>query len=162
MSTRAVIGVYTNREQGEWRGTYDHWDGYPHGLGKSLWKLYHEFYKGLLPAMVEMLIDAHPQGWSTIVGADWHKRPTWLDSTKDIYERGEFPPPMSYRYRPGHDEPWHFDQTTDGAQEWAYVFDLQSNTMTVLECGGSMEKLAYIVKGTIPLDGIEPDWKSFE
>ena len=163
MSTRSVIGVYTNREQGEWRGTYHHFDGYPTGLGKSLWKLYHEFYEGLLPAMLEMLIDAHPQGWSSIVDADWNKRPTWDDNPGEYTKRGEKWPPMSYRYRPGEeDSAWYFDQTTEGGQEWAYVFDIESNTMTILQSIGRLGAVIYATKGTVPLDGTEPDWNSFE
>ena len=79
MSTRSLIGVYTNKEKGEWRGTYHHWDGYPTGLGKGLWDIYHTYYKDLLGAMVEFIIDAHPEGWSTLVGRDFTKRPTWQD-----------------------------------------------------------------------------------
>lgn len=165
MSTRAVIGVYSNREQGQWRGTYHHFDGYPHGLGQSLWKLYHEFYKGLLPAMVEMLIDAHPQGWSSIADADWNKRPTWLeyDARMDLYARGEKLPPQSYKYRPGEShEPNYLDQTSDAWQEWAYVFDLESNTMSIFERIGNWSQVSYALKGTVPLDGTEPHWESFE
>lgn len=163
MSTRAVIGVYEDRQAGKWRGTYHHFDGYPSGLGQTLWKLYHELYEGLLPAMLEMLIDAHPQGWSSIIDCDWTLKPTWLDNRGEWYNAGKKCPATSYKYRPGEDhEPWRFDQTSDGGQEWAYVFDLEDYTMTIFERVGSWEDVTYRRIETLPLAGSEPDWKSFE
>ena len=68
MSTRACIA----RPYGEgFRGVYHHWDGYPSGLGASLYRLRWLRYGGDTEAMAAELIDAHPAGWSTINGADW-------------------------------------------------------------------------------------------
>lgn len=163
MSTRAVIAVYSNRELGQWRGAYHHFDGYPSGLGKALWQLYHEFYEGLLPAMIEMLIDAHPQGWSSIVDADWKLRPTWIDDKGEWYSANKKLPPLSYKYRSGEEHnAIYLDQTSDSWQEWAYVFDLEEYTMTIFERVGSWQDVTYRRIETLPLAGSEPDWKSFE
>jgi hypothetical protein len=39
MSTRACVAI--EEKNGKWKGVYNHWDGYPSGLGKepclSLW-----------------------------------------------------------------------------------------------------------------------------
>ena len=163
MSTRAVIGVYTDRPLDKWRGTYHHWDGYPTGLGQALWRLYHEHYDGLLAAMLEMLIDAHPHGWSTIVDADWSQRPTWIENTSEWYQTGRPLPPLSYRYRYAFNEqPFLFNEVTDGGQEWAYVFDLESDTMTILQRIPPWEDVVYVRIETLPLNGSEPDWNDFE
>lgn len=161
MSTRAIIAVYENREEGQWRGVYHHFDGYPSGLGQSLWQLYHEFYEDRLAALLEMLIDAHPHGWSSIVHADWTLRPTWIDDKGEWYSAGKKLPPLSYKYRGG-EEPNPLDQTADAGQEWAYVFDLEQNVMTIFERVGSWEDVTYRRIETLPLNGSEPDWKDFE
>ena len=67
MATRGVIA----RPAGNgWEGRYHHWDSYPSGLGKTLWDAYHRFFRRDIDAMTSYLIDQHPAGWSTIVGAD--------------------------------------------------------------------------------------------
>lgn len=68
MSTRSTIA----REHGTgFKGVYHHWDGYPSGLGHTLFHLYRGHFKKNLRAMLRFLIDDHPQGWSTIVNADF-------------------------------------------------------------------------------------------
>lgn len=77
MSTRSVIA----RPTGDgFAGRYHHRDGYPEGLGAELWGLFHSRYGGDLDAMTAELIDAHPAGWSCIVGADWSQEPGFVES----------------------------------------------------------------------------------
>lgn len=77
MSTRSAIA----RPAGDgWEGRYHHWDGYPTGLGSELWSLFHGRFEGDVEAMRRVLIDEHPAGWSTIVGADWSQEPGFVDS----------------------------------------------------------------------------------
>lgn len=161
MATRSIIGVYTNIAERQWRGTYHHWDGYPSGLGKELWSIYHRYYEGILSALVEYLIDANPHGWSSIVRCDFTQRPSWLNwSEKQAYYDENRPiPPQSYKARG--EEPDPLDETSDRGHEWAYVFDLRAETMTILKREG-YEPMYYIHKATIPLEGIEPDWTAFE
>lgn len=68
MSTRSVIARKT--EQG-FQGVYHHWDGYPSGLGRTLYQAYNSHFGRDLDKMLVFLIDQHPAGWSTINGADW-------------------------------------------------------------------------------------------
>lgn len=69
MSTRSVIARKT--EQG-FEGVYHHWDGYPAGLGRTLYQAYNGYFGRDLDKMLAFLIDQHPAGWSTINGADWN------------------------------------------------------------------------------------------
>lgn len=69
MSTRSVIA----RKSGHgFTGVYHHWDGYPSGLGATLWEVRNKFYGGDTKRMLQYLIDLHPGGWSTI-NKDWSK-----------------------------------------------------------------------------------------
>ena len=67
MSTRSVIA--RKKDQG-FAGVYHHWDGYPSGVGATLWRIYREYFDCDTDAMLRVLIDAHPAGWSTI-NEDW-------------------------------------------------------------------------------------------
>jgi len=69
MSTRSVIARKT---QTGFSGAYHHWDGYPSGLGATLFEVRNRFYKGDTARMLNYLIDANPAGWSTI-NSDWTK-----------------------------------------------------------------------------------------
>jgi hypothetical protein len=72
LSTRSAIVRVTG--EGKFTGVYHHWDGYTEGLGQELWHLYRNRYNKNLDAMLKELIDDHPAGWSTLVGADWSKK----------------------------------------------------------------------------------------
>lgn len=69
MSTRSVIARKTGAKS--FSGVYHHWDGYPSGLGATLFEVRNKHFKGDTQALLNYLIDKHPQGWSTINGADF-------------------------------------------------------------------------------------------
>lgn len=69
MSTRGAIARVAGPKS--FVGVYHHWDAYPSGLGKGLFELYNGHFERDLPAMMKALVDDHPAGWSTILGADW-------------------------------------------------------------------------------------------
>lgn len=81
MSTRAVI-ARLNGVNG-FAGRYHHWDGYPMGLGATLWELSQTDgpFGGDIERMLHVLIDEHPGGWSTINGADWSQEPGYTEWT---------------------------------------------------------------------------------
>lgn len=72
MSTRSVIARATSSG---FTGVYHHWDGYPSGLGATLFELFNGHFKRDLSKMLGYLIDQHPAGWSTINGADFDLEP---------------------------------------------------------------------------------------
>ena len=67
MSTRSVIARET---PAGFTGRYVHWDGYPSGVGETIWRLYRGRFGRDLDAMLSELIDGHPAGWSVLCG-DW-------------------------------------------------------------------------------------------
>lgn len=88
MSTRAAIA----RPNGDgFLGRYHHWDGYPQGLGQTLYELAQSNEKrhamelpptpwnGDVEQMLKVLIDDHPAGWSTINGADFSLLPGFIE-----------------------------------------------------------------------------------
>jgi hypothetical protein len=72
MSTRAAIARAVDKPGGgiHFEGRYHHWDGYPTGLGRTLYQLYNGYFERDLDAMLKFLIDDHPGGWSTINDRD--------------------------------------------------------------------------------------------
>lgn len=79
MSTRSVIA---RRNGNGFTGVYHHWDGYPSGLGATLFQLRNGHFKGDTQKMLSFLIDQHPAGWSTICGADFSIEPGFQEHGK--------------------------------------------------------------------------------
>ena len=66
MSTRSVIARPT---EAGFTGRYHHWDGYPKGVGQTLYEWRIAYFNGDTDAMLRYLLDDHPGGWSTINGS---------------------------------------------------------------------------------------------
>lgn len=165
MSTRSAIA----RAKGDgFQGVYHHWDGYPTQLGKTLWGLHHAHFKGDLPRMLQVLVDQHPAGWSTINGKDFKLKPGFIELGKPDNHR-----PQCYCHGQRHETPNPVDQNTDQGMEWAYVFDETAHAMAVLmrvhgdgdraigAFGMVMaQKFRWSVRGVFDLRGEEPDWEA--
>ena len=228
MSTRAAVAVWTSRSTREWAGRYHHWDGYPSGLGATLFSLVRGKAIGDLEATLRVLIEKHPAGWSTINGADWQKPPGYEDDgtvcckkcgrcnwehyaqhyntperqkqleeilaalapakAERIRKKEEFllwhpfeydferqKRPACYCHGDRHEEPWELTQGTaaECGVEWAYVFDVVSRTMTVLEAvadgrhsvgmfGCGNPEAAWRERAEVFLNNPEPDWRALE
>ena len=122
MSTRASIARLTCVSPVKWAGRYHHWDGYPSGLGATLWKLYHGHFKRDLGPMLKVLLDDHPAGWSSLNAADFDQEPGFaepLDSTNQSADQ-----PQCYCHGDREEEGWLVtDENASGSGcEWAYVF----------------------------------------
>ncbi len=175
MSTRSCIA----RIKGDgFEGVYHHWDGYPTALGKTLWDLAHARPDNdvgeATKQMLRLLIDRHPAGWSSINGdVDWSQEPGFREGGFDN-GRG----PECYCHGGRHEEAQAITQDDDMGMEWAYVFDENAPTMTVLERVRSDGKSAigffgtlgtdpetgerndaWSIRGVFYLNGPEPDWK---
>lgn len=164
MSTRGCIARRTNTKAGPgFKGRYHHWDGYPSGLGKTLFKLYNGHFKKDLKAMLKYLIDDHPAGWSTINGADFTKPPGSDSGGPSCYCHGDrSEEAFSVTHK----------NASDSGVEYAYVFE--KTTMFVLSscykegdgkmismfgCGAEASKSYWKVIGTVDLNGKEPKWE---
>ena len=130
MSTRSIIARKT--EEG-FEGTYHHWDGYPSGLGYSLWHIYKSIaidQEGSLEDMLDLLIDAHPTGWSSINGVDWTQP---IGYVSDYAEGKARNAPMCFCHGDRQetvDEP--FTNLTNCGAEFAYAFEKDKEKETDL------------------------------
>jgi hypothetical protein len=179
MSTRSVIARWTNKEAGEWAGTYHHWDGYPTGLGAHLFGLIRDKYKGDVNRALKELVDDHPAGWSTLMRSRIGKPECYCHPEGGGAEESETP----------------MTQATASAVgcEWAYVLDPDARTMSVLGSytgewmveqgkkagvpdeeqvptgtkmigmfGMGDPSASWQVVAEVSLDGPEPDWQAIE
>ena len=134
-------------------GVYHHWDSYPSELGATLWGLYHGFFGGDVDAMTAFLIDEHPAGWSSIIGADF-TAPAGFGLTTDgpvCYchgERSEEPAPI---------EILGFEALAHDDLEWVYVLHPRGMDVLEMESGHRYEH-----RGFFAWTGDQPDWDAIE
>lgn len=171
MSTRSVIARPVEGPSFAWEGRYHHSDGYPSGVGKTLWELLHGRFAGEESALLKVLLDDHPAGWSNIIDADWSQEPGFLNhrSPAEGQTWAEFSRtcrPQCYCHGARDEEGQDFitSEGDDWGTEWCYVINLFDRTLTVrenvdYETGG---KERWRLKAVVPLDGPEPDWSTFE
>jgi hypothetical protein len=163
MSTRGAIVRFTNGEITEFAGRYHHWDAYPRSLGATLWGLYHGHFQKDLKAMLKVLLDEHPAGWSTINCKDFSLEPGYVM---------QGPGPICYCHgeRSEGEHLVTHENAADIGCEYVYGFD-EGPTLVVLGSfcadgdkmigmfGMGDPKAVWKEIGRIPLDGPEPDWE---
>jgi hypothetical protein len=168
MSTRGCIA----RLQGDlnFKGVYHHWDSYPTALGKTLWELYHGFFKQDLELMLKTLIDNHPAGWSTINDKDFNLKAGFIE-----HSHGDSKQPECYCHGDRHEEAQEVtDKNASGMGcEYAYVFN-SHNRMAICSSytmitGKTEKMIGFFGMGdpdakwrpiaVIDLNGEEPDWE---
>ena len=113
MSTRSIIARKT--EEG-FAGVYHHWDGYPVGLGQTLYRMYKHVPE--LNTLTKLLIDEHPAGWSSINGVDWSQPIGYVTGIDD----NNAPQCFCHGDRSETVDQPYTDQTDCGA-EFAYAFE---------------------------------------
>lgn len=173
MGTRGVIARKTKNG---FIGRYHHWDSYPSGLGKTLWDLYHGHFNHNLKAMLEVLIDKHPAGWSTIVGKDFNLKAGFVNNitTKDIEKQTKrYMRPKCYCHGDRKETPFTITEKNacEVGCEWCYAFDEDNKTMYIMAsfnedntkmigffgCGNS--KATWRIVAEVDLNGKEPEWE---
>jgi hypothetical protein len=146
MSTRSVIGrailATDGTYDGQFKGVYHHWDGYPSGLGAHLFATLKGKYKDNLGKMLTWAIDTHSAGWSTIMGSSETEKPECFCHPK----RKRRPEPKGN---------WFTNENVEGDIEWLYIFDEARRLMYVTD---TRHKATICVN----LDGPEPDWAVVE
>ena len=168
MSTRAAIARLTCVSPVKWVGRYHHWDGYPSGLGATLWELYHAHFGRDLDAMLQVLLNDHPAGWSSLHSSDFTGQ---SDDSPNCYCHGDHP-----------ETEWLVtDENASGSGcEWAYAFTsakttdgTHHNTMLVLSSytpdgkmigyfGMGNSEAVWPVVAVVDLNGEEPNWEQIE
>jgi hypothetical protein len=170
MSTRGAIGRLASEQPLRFSSVYHHWDSYPSGLGKTLWDLYHGHFKRDLEAMLRVLIDEHPAGWSSLNSADFTARPGFHDPL----EGGAQQPvgPACYCHGERQEEPWEVNERNAAGSGCEYVYAFSDDrAMRVLSSyqrsgrkmvgmfGMGDQSAEWVVVATVDLDGPEPDWE---
>jgi len=166
VSTRSLIARVGDHE-GEFAGVYHHSDGYPTGLGAYLWNFLHGHFHGDLAAMLRVLIDEHPAGWSCIVGKDFSLKPgyTWQRAAKDgadfgVYSRRpDYRRPQCFCHGDRHEASQSFThedlKDNNAGLQWLYVFDEKENRLYVRDLGHGEEII-------VELKEPEPEWTAIE
>lgn len=165
MSTRSVIARPTEGSEHSWEGRYHHSDGYPSGLGKTLWDALHGSFAGDIHGLLKLLIDDHPAGWSVINDRDLTKPAgfvNWGDYPKKAngetdYAAIEKLGPACYCHGARNEEAWELESSEKDPsdREWAYVINPLSESLAVYEA----DTRRWHFVGTFSLSGPEPDWK---
>ena len=169
MGTRAVIARRTG--ENTFAGRYHHWDGYPSGLGATLFEAYNGHFKRDSRAMLRYLIDDHPAGWSTINGADFTQPPGFNENGF----RSTGPACYCHGGRSESENLITELNASDCGCEYAYVIDAKTSRMLVLSsyykatgtkmigmfgCGGKASDVKWSVLADVDLNGTAPDWDS--
>ena len=178
MSTRGVIARLTGVLPPQFRGRYNHWDSYPSGLGQTLWKLYYEQFDRDLNAMLRVLIDEHPAGWSTINGADFTLASGFTELPNP--EETEAARPVCYCHGDRAEEAWEVTEKNAAGSgcEWAYAFapgnHPEHDAMLILSSfrpsgqkmigffGQGDPQSVWAVVVVVALQGKEPDWDALD
>ena len=129
MSTNGIIARSTG--EGTFKGRYHHWDSDPSGLGVTLVELYRGHFTHDLSRMLQVLLDKHPAGWSTIVGKDFKLKPGFTNvaqrpegmSIEEFQKRPLNRRPQCYCCGHRHEDGFLHDEKSDCGAEWAYLFE---------------------------------------
>lgn len=136
MSTRAIIAREVDSRTGKFKfkGRYHHSDGYPTGLGATLYDLYNGHFEKDLPAMLKYLLDDHPAGWSCINDCDFTLEPGYIKENKlsEAYRNDTPLPPRCFCHGDRNKEGFELTESDDTDTEWAYVFLKDRPAMMVL------------------------------
>ena len=172
MSTRGCIARLQGRSPLEFKGVYHHWDSYPSGLGQALFRLRNTHFAQDTEAMLRALIDEHPAGWSTVVGATFDKRPGFR--SRGSHSTADDDAPQCYCHGDRSEPARAVTQRTAAGSGVEYAYAFTGATMLVLgsycDDGAKMigmfgfgdEGAAWRVIAEIDLDGSEPDWEALD
>jgi hypothetical protein len=125
MATRGVIA--RSYDSLTWRGRYHHYDSYPTGLGVALQDCL-RYFNGDIEKMLEYLIDRHPAGWSTIVGADF----SLLAGFGKVTDWTKPHQPLCYCHGDRHEPELTITNEDDTDTEFAYVYDFGARKLRIL------------------------------
>ena len=174
MSTRSVIARPVDGVELDFRGRYVHSDGYPSGVGQTLFVALREQFNGDLGAMLKLIIDDHPAGWSSLMNADFSlkpgftsydvpkkfKRPNGTTDWERYLQSPQWRRPRCYCHgqRRWGDEPRTRANVLDSDIEYLYLIHEPARVMTILM--PREDSFTHLTE--IDLDGEAPDWKALD
>lgn len=179
MPTHGVIAFanQTGLNQIAWEGRIHSSDSYPTALGRTLWQQFREYFGRDFAAARKYLVEDHPAGFSTIVGADLSLPCGYTNDFESAWEklpdgRADFSKPLPHGarcYCHGDRSNEHYLITdADGAHyPWLYLF---------VDMGYTVELRIYTDKETegvtVPVweevgridctENKEPNWEAVE
>ncbi len=180
MGTRGAIARVIDRSEGlmGFEGRYHHWDSYPEGLGKTLFQLYNGYFAKDMKKFLQVLIDDHPAGWSTINDGDFSLPAGFMEfETRQKLSEDAPHGPQCYCHGDRHEEGSSYvteKNASDSGCEWVYAIDAKKGVMYVLSSytqvqGKETKMIGFFGCGdpnavwkpvaTVDLAGAEPDWK---
>lgn len=161
MSTHAIIARPHETGVGL-AGRYCHFDGSPTGVGRTLYQLHQEHFRGDTAALCHFLIDEHPAGWSQLDGADFALEPAWIDDT-DILPKShpDRRRPHCYCHGQRQQGPLLLTQASADLVGMSYVYILGERTHQMLIYGVAgpyrYPRLRFVAR--VDLSAPEPDWQ---
>lgn len=150
MATRSLIGK--TEGIGDFTVTYCHWDGYPTGMGKTLWDNIQKYGQ---ERVLHRLLVEYP-GWSSLCGTDlFEDDPVDRRDVDPGEYNGSVP---EYAHGIPHRNRADVEVGDDMGAQYIYLFS-PAGVMTVIDLPfeGEMTTLAMI-----DLNGEEPDWEMVE
>lgn len=153
MSTRSVVGVFTDKAKTRWKGRYVHSDGYPTGVGATLYSEYHRAFCGRLQVMIDLLL-AERVGWSILVDCHFDLPAIWpYDPAKQN--------PVSYTARGETSDfatgEWVRSWDKETWCQWAYIFDPATCSLHIFR-----REWIWKAHTIINFEGPTPDWQKIE
>lgn len=156
MSTRSVIAIPVGDS---WKGRYHHSDGYPSGVGCTLFNLVRE--RGL--EWTRKTLTKDHSGWSSINSADFDLPPGFSNKPYGKDAAGNFARldfrPHCYCHGDRKERGWWITREgDDSGTEWAYVLGALA---LVIEkrVGYNEATLRWETVASIPWTAAEPNWK---
>jgi hypothetical protein len=144
--------------------SYHHWDGYPEGVGATLYHIAHGVFGGDIEQMTHVLVDEH-KGWSTINGADWSKPIGFGSPGPQCYchgERSEQLDNFSLKDGPGSGCEWAYVIFPDGKMLVLSSYS-QDGTKMIGMFGMGDEAAEWKLAAEVQLNGgPEPDWSAIQ
>ena len=168
MSTRGCIARLTGSQPWQFRGVYHHWDSYPSGLGRALFRARNWEFVRDTEAMLKALIDNHPAGWSTVVNGNLVR----LKGVKGKNHSDEAP--QCYCHGNRQEKSWPVTESNVAGSGVEYVYAFSGSKMLILESfcgdgnkmigmfGSGDENASWEVIAEVDLNGAEPDWDELD
>lgn len=168
----STYGVIARRTATGFVGRLHQNVGNPHILGRALYRLRNGHFQGDTAAMLRVLIDEHPAGWSDITGRDFALTPGFVSmrpylsweqhlTLPDAYQ------PQCYCHGERSDPPKTFTEAhTPMDASFLYVIDESSHTMDIYlyrwpPFPSPLAEPERHLIGSVNLNGPEPPWRRY-